>query len=376
MPSGAYLNIHMGKKNIYFLLLIAAIFSSCTAEKSISRLPVPGSIPGIRNSIIFLIHGDGSYLYHDSTGAEINSDERIAEQARAVGEKSLNSEVFIFHIKISRHLLFFFPLKDRELFHYYKGQLINSLSYSTDENDTTFETEANYFKRYTVNSSNYKESDSIRSLFLYYGHQIPEFGGFGYNSSFPSIRFNLENFAKSLENFKKYRSYKFNIVVLSTCSNATPGGISILSSLAKFVIASPVNLHLSQMNSLTLIRLDSLRIASDSIFAGRFAQAAFDSLKKTTQTEISISVFNTDKTGNFLKANGAAYFSAAESLKSRRITDPVCIDCQRSGYMNMDGAEAGVVVYQRPSLFGRKTKVQGGSGWGCWKLPGKQLKHK
>ena len=50
----------------------------------------------LRYSVIFIIHGDGNYLYHDSRGNAHRADEEALIEATMVAEQNPQAEVFIF----------------------------------------------------------------------------------------------------------------------------------------------------------------------------------------------------------------------------------------------------------------------------------------
>ncbi|MGE5680250.1 MAG: clostripain-related cysteine peptidase, partial [Bacillota bacterium] len=321
---------------------------------------------GIRNSIIYLIHGDGSYLYHDSTGKDIDADFRILEQAKYVAENSPESEVFIFHIKPKENFLLFFPRKDRELFYYNKGILIKHESYNTEEAYYNLELESRYYKRYTQNSYMNPGSDSIKSFFLYYGHQIPEYGGNGYNSSYPEMAFNIDNFIEGLSQFRRYSAYKFDLVVLSTCNNGTPGVISKLAPYTKFAVASPEDLHLSYISSTMLTYLNFIKNYDLRKFTDQFASRAFENLKRVTQTVITVSVYDMAKVESFLENIKGKYDELLSKIENSNTSKIYCVDCEKNKFLNFRNYTAsGVKVYYRPPQFGKSRTVTSHSGWGC-----------
>lgn len=102
------------------------VLSSCSAGLPMQR-EIPGAELGamrVSYSIVCVIHGDGDYLYHDTTGNEYRADEEALAGALRVAEENPNAEVFIFHQQPRRRFLFLFPLPDGE-FHYYRnGRLL------------------------------------------------------------------------------------------------------------------------------------------------------------------------------------------------------------------------------------------------------------
>jgi hypothetical protein len=135
--------------------------------------------------------------------------------------------------------------------------------------------------------------------------------------------------------------------------------ISLLSPFAKYIIASPEDLHLSQLNSAYLQKMDPDNYQPD-VFAGNFADHAFNELKKNTLTIITISVYNTQKT--------AAYVNSiinSENYKKNILSNsPENCDCSSIKPFSSDNMENGVTVFYSPPAFGDK-RISSHSGWGC-----------
>ena len=112
-------------------VILTVFLLSCS-----TGLPVENEFPkfekdtvSVHYSIIFIIHGDNNYLYHDTAGNEYTADEKVLASAKRVAEKNPFAEVFIFHQKPRSHFLFFFPLRDGEFYYYRNGQLVENESY-------------------------------------------------------------------------------------------------------------------------------------------------------------------------------------------------------------------------------------------------------
>ncbi len=190
-------------------------------------------------SILFIIHGDGDYLYHDTSGNKHIADEEVLASAKRVAEKNPSAEVFIFHKKPRSHFLFFFPLRDGEFYYYRNGQLLANELYWCDKEISSFDTEVGFYNSFRAEN----QPDRVY-MFFYFGHEIPEFGGAGYDASYSNRTFTVHDLARGLKGFKSY-STKFNLMVLSTCYGGTPYTIATLGPYARTIIASPDNLHLS-----------------------------------------------------------------------------------------------------------------------------------
>ena len=182
-----------------------------------------------------------------------------------------------------------------------------------------------------------------------------------YNESHPEINFNKELFSNSVEKFSEGK--KFDLIVLSTCNNGTPRMVSLLSPYTKYLIASPENLHLSQMNSTFLKELNKDRYDPYS-FAYSFAQNAFNHLKQNTLTVITISLYDVDKTKAYLQAVSENNSESTVSQPEYAISN---CDCNSIKYYLKEDMENGVTVFYNPPAFGKNKNKKSHSGWGCRK---------
>jgi len=322
----------------------------------------------IQYSIVFIIHGDGEYLYHDTNGNEYEADEEVLVSAKRVAQQNPYAEVFIFHQRPSRHFLLFFPLRDGEFYYYRNGRLIANESYWRDQEQSHLNPEVELYRRFrSVNQRN------MVSMFLYYGHEIPEFGGAGYDASYPDRTFNVHNFAYGLKDLT-HDSSRFDLMVLSTCFNGTPYTISALGSFARYIIASPDNLHLSYFDLHSLERLDlSLRDEDVSAFAKKFAHQAFDRLTSGIQTTVSVAVYNVDLVQNYLHSVQNVYNQTLSTLKGKleaSIGTVEHCDCADLPDFVLTTMSNGVDIYYRPARFGRFKNKPTHSGWECWRNSG------
>ncbi len=305
--------------------------------------------------IIYIIHGDADYLFHDTSGTAHYADNEILSQALDAAESLENSEVFIFHQGPASKFLFF-PQDDSHFYYFSNGKRIKEDSYTRDQSDSDLTKEISLYNQYRD-----KDKTGSRRFLLYYGHEIPVKGGDinPYNETHPEINFNRELFSKSVKLFAGEN--KFDLIVLSTCNNGTPEMVSLLSPYTKYLIASPENLHLSQMNSASLKLLNNNSYDPYS-FAYSFAQNAFDQLKQNTLTVITISLYDIDKTGPYvrtiLKINNGYSGSQPEQAISN-------CDCNSiKSYLEPD-MENGVTVFYNPPEFGKNKNKKSHSGWGC-----------
>jgi hypothetical protein len=316
-------------------------------------------------SIIFLIHGDSDYLYLDTSDNEYNADEETLIKAKKVAMENPNAEVFIFHKKPRTNFLFFFPRKDGEFYFYRNGKLIANESYWCDQEKSNLDIEAEIYHQFHVAYQN-----KLINMFLYFGHEIPEFGGAGYDESYSDRKFNIDDLAIGMKGFTTDSSL-FDLTILSTCYGGTPYTISNLGSLSKIIITSPENLHLSYFDISSLERLD-ISLENDDVlsYAKRFAKQSFDRLTRNVQTEVSVVVYDVENVQKFLNVIMDDYNNTLNNLKGMTPSNLAEIkhcDCADIPAYQISTINNGVDVLYRPAKFGRSKNKQSHSGWECWK---------
>ena len=348
---------------------LVLFLSSCSDNFSVQRegQQTNESSSPVSYSVLCIDHGDGDYLYHDASGSEHKADEEALEGVTLAAVQNPHAEVFIFHQRPKYHFLFFFPLPDGEFVYYRNGRLIARESYWRNNERSRFEPEAELYRRFHTESQR-----AIVKIFLYCGHEIPEFGGAGYDASSPDRVFTVHDLQTGLEGFIG-SSTKFDLLVLSTCFGGTPYTVGALGPYAHYVIASPDNLHLSYFDFRVLNRLDSrLRADSVSAFAQTFARKSFDRLARNIQTSVSVAVYNADSVERFIGSVHSVYDRTLSTLKEE--TQAVALmtehcDCADLPAYAMPTMSDGVDILYRPARFGRARGKQNHSGWECWKVP-------
>ncbi|MEO8230975.1 MAG: hypothetical protein ABI638_01750 [Ignavibacteriota bacterium] len=316
-------------------------------------------------SIIFFIHGDNDYLYHDTSNNEHNADEVTVMNAKKIAEQNPNAEVFIFHQKPKTHFLLFFSQRDGEFYYYRNGQLISNELYWRDQEKSNFNLEAAFYRQYHVVNQN-----KLINMFFYFGHEIPEVGGLGYDESYPDRSFTIDDFASGIKNFTS-DSIKFDLTVLSTCYGGTPYTIGKLIPFTKTIIASPENLYLSYFDLSPLERLDiNLQDGDVPAFAKRFARQSFDKLASSIETTVSVVVYDAGRVKNFVGLIQKDYNQTLDSLKGLTQVKLAAIehcDCAEIPAYRISSINDGVDVLYRAARFGRSKNKQSHSGWECWK---------
>jgi hypothetical protein len=348
-------------------IALSVLLSSCSPKLSVleeSRLSEYKPLE-TKYSIIFLIHGDSDYLYLDTIDNEYNADEETVINAKKIAEQNPNAEVFIFHQKPRRHFLFFFPLKDGELYYYRNGKLITNESYWRDQEKPNFDNEVAYYQRFHSVNQN-----KLINIFLYFGHEIPEFGGAGYDESYPDRTFTIDDLVGGLKNLTS-DSLIFDLTILSTCFGGTPYTIGKLIPFTRTIIASPENLYLSYFNLDPLEQLDiNLQDRDVQAFAKRFARQSFDKLTSNIQTTVSIAVYDAKMVQNFVNTVQKNYNQTLNSLNGMTKANLSKIehcDCADIPAYQISTISDGVDVLYRPPHFGKSKNRQTHSGWECWK---------
>lgn len=347
--------------------LLAVFLTSCSADHSVQRGAhlTDANSPVIKYSIIFVIHGDNDYLYHDSSGNKYKANEKALTDAITVAEENPEAEVFIFHQKPKSHFLFFFPLRDGEFYYYRNGQRIENKSYWRDQEESDFDLEIQLYDQFRV-----IDQSKLINIFVYLGHEIPEINGAGYDLSYPDRPFTVDNIANALKSFSSGFS-KFDLIILSTCYGGTPYTTGKLGSFARTIIASPDNLHLSYFDLSALERLDiSLHSNDVPAFAKNFAQQSFDKLTSSIQTVVSIAVYDIESVQDYLNSVNNEYKNKLMSLKDKTQSSQAAMehcDCIEIPAYQLSIISDGVEVFYRPARFGRLKNKESHSGWECWK---------
>ena len=347
-------------------VVLVLFLSSCSSFRTVHReTPVEEtSAIAPSYSIVCIIHGDGDYLYHDTDGNAHRADKEALGKAELVAINNPQAEVFIFHEGRRRHALLFFPLRDGKFYYYRNGQLIAEEAYWRDKGQSRFAPEVELYNRFRAN-----ELPKSGRFFLYFGHEIPEFDGAGYDASYKNRTFTIDDLAGELK-LMTPDSTKFDLVMLSTCFNGTPYSIATLSPYARYIVASPDNLHLSYFDLRPFEQLNSgLQDGDVSAFAKKFAQQAFDRLIDEVQTEVTVTVYDVDRVQGFLRSIDIVY---EKDLAKIRVESPEFLehcDCAEYPAYSLPGMLEGVDVFYRPPRFGRSKHKPSHSGWECWKLP-------
>ena len=237
-------------------------------------------------------------------------------------------------------------VRDGTFYYYRYGRLLAEESYWRDQGQSRFDPEMELYDRFRAEGS----PDPMR-LFLYFGHEIPEFGGAGYDASYKNRTFTVDDLADGLKRIAR-DSTKIDLVVLSTCFSGTPRTIAALAPYARYVIASPDNLHLSYFDLRPLEQLDiGLREGDVSGFANTFARHAFDRLTEDIQTTVTVAVYDVDRVRGFLRSVDSIYDRALTAVEGETAGIHRALRLRRRSRIRAAGDERGNDGALSPAAF-------------------------
>jgi hypothetical protein len=311
---------------------------------------------GVDYRLIYVIHGDGNYLYHDKEGRRLKADEEQLQEAIMVAKRAKHGEVFIFHQQPEERFLWLFPKKDRHLLHFKNGERLHSEKYSPKAGQRHFEKEAELYHQFRSNTPS-------TNVLLYYGHEIPDQQYEGYFQSRPRAAFDIQHFSDGLNLFLEDQD-RFDLTVLSTCDNGTPNVVSALQGQTDYLLASPENLHLSHIDSEPLLQLEqpdkSIVEVSRSI-----GQATYDRLADFLQTVITLAIYDMDQVQGAAKELLTAYGNYRVNKEETTI-EQENVDCASLSFWDGDSSHSkGIEVFFKPPAFGSQVNQDTHSGWGC-----------
>jgi hypothetical protein len=342
-------------------VLVLSLFSCSSLSPAYRATPL-GEDRGLppRYSVVFIIHGDGDYLYHDPRGRAHRADEETLAGAIRVAERNPQAEVFVFHQRPRKHTLLFFPRRDGDFYYYRHGRLLAKESYWRDQGSSRFGPEVERYHRFHA-----QEQPQLARLFLYFGHEIPESNGAGYDASYSDRTFTVRDLADGLDHFTR-DSTKIDLVVLSACFGGTPHTIAALAPYTRTIVASPDNLHLTYFDLHPFEQLEvGLRDGDVAAFATHFARQAFDRLAEDVQTAVTVAVYDVARVRGYVNSVDRAYNRALTVSKESKPGSVEHYDCAEDSAYVVPGMSAGVELFFRPAHFGRSKDKQHHSGWEC-----------
>ncbi len=314
-------------------------------------------------TVIYLIHGDANYLYHNSGGNTLHADWQVLAEAKQVAQDAEKGEVFIFHLKPESQILWVFPKKDRRFLYYRKGELVYEKNYSPGSKKLPFVTETKLYHRFHQAAS---EDSSYKKIALYFGHEIPARKDSHYYRSRPEALFNTALFAEGLENFLQPEKAQFDLSVISTCANGTPQMVEMLSPITDYILASPQNLHLSHIETNALQLLEHTDEITTARLADSIATQTYSRLSSFLQTVITLSVYDTERTQSYIRQLAKDYQTYLTN-QSYSTASGKNTDCARLAFFNTEMAKKGIKVWYKAPQFGKNADISTYSGWGCRK---------
>lgn len=311
----------------------------------------PASTEPLRQRIVVLVHGDASYLYHDSDGTAHQADEETLREAFAAARAMPQAEVFVFHQRPRDSFLGLIPRDDGTVYHFRHGRLVHRATYDQTRTEP-FAAEARLLRTHRTAAPD----SSLFTAALYYGHAVPKRARPGYHRSRPAVPFGVDRLARGLGRLTIGRS-RFDAVVLSTCDGGTPRTLAALAPHARFVLASPGDLHLSFVDADLLAEV--ARVTNGAEWTQNLAERAFGRLTGRTTTAVTLATYDVDR------AASSARRMAARVRPDTTVapTGGAHVDCRDMLGPFVD--TTGVRSWYRPPQFGPRADRESHSGWGC-----------
>lgn len=306
----------------------------------------------LQQRIVLIVHGDASYLYHDTDGTAHQADEETLREAFAAARKMPNAEVFVFHQRPHDRLLGLFPRDDGTLYHFRRGHLRHQTTYDQNREDP-LAAEAALLQAHRAPVPD----SSLLTAALYYGHAVPERARTGYHQSRPEVAFGIGDLARGFDRMAGPEAAMFDAVVLSTCDGGTPHTLAALAPHARSVLAAPGDLHLSFIDADLLPSVADVTEAT--AWTQRLAKQAFDRLAARVTTAVTLAAYDLDRVAPSARR-------MAQQVRRDTSTAPTGgrhVDCRRVLDAPVD--TAGVRVWHRPARFGPQADRTTHSGWGC-----------
>lgn len=345
---------------IFFSIIIGVFFAGCSTANELVNNDVTGQSAAIEYSVIYYIHADAGYLYHDSDGQPVRANSQVLETAIEVAERANSGEVFIFYQRPEKKFLGLFPRKSNQFYHYTNGQKTTQVKYRhSDKKESFLTTEAQLLKKYRYHTA---EKDQ-QHYFLYFGHEIPKDNGKSYHRSLPNIEVNTASFAGGIQYFLTDEQV-FDLVVLSTCNNGTPAMASRLIPFANHLLASPQNLHLSHIDTEQLGLLESNPGISPRQIAHSLAGDTFRRLKEQVQTPITLAEYDFESIRKYVDELDNLITAFEDTARINRYHQNT--DCGQFSFFDKEKYTQGIETWYKPAKFGRRADQSAThSGWGC-----------
>jgi hypothetical protein len=342
------------------IILTGLFYLGCSHTSELTGENLQADESDIDYSIVYYIHADSDYLYHTPDGEPIRENSVVLDTAFKVAEEALSGEVFIYYQRAETKFLGLFPRKRSRLYHYKKGQIVNTIKYRhADKKESFLATEAHLLRE--IRTQN--RTDEHQSYFLFFGHEIPPENGKGYHHTLPDIDVNITSFANGIQNFLYSDKDRFNLVVLSTCNNGTPKMAKLLMPFTDTMLASPQNLHLSHFDTDAITLLEKEPNVSSVKLARSMADQTYHRLEETIQTTITLALYDLEDVKPYIDT--LASLTSSNQTSDRFVQFQDNVDCSVINPFEADAYQQGVEIWYKPARFGRQSGRSTHSGWGC-----------
>ncbi len=351
----------MIRKQILYFIILTAFFAGCSSTHEILKNEVTGQSAAIEYSVIYYIHADADYLYHDPDGQPVRANSQVLDTALTIAENARSGEVFIFYQRPEKKFLGLFPRKTNQFHHYKNGQKITQVKYRhTDKNESFLTTEAQLYKQY----GNHTTEEDRQHYLLYFGHEIPNDEGTNYHQTLPDITVNTASLADGIQQFLMRDDQVFDLVVLSTCNNGTPAMASHLIPFTDHLLASPQNLHLSHIDTGALELLESHPERAPRQIAQALADETFRRLENEIQTAITLAEYDLEFVRGYIHELYDLTKAYEDTARINSYRDNV--DCAQFPFFDAEKYTPGIETWYKPAKFGRRAAASNThSGWGC-----------
>lgn len=343
----------------FLFLLTILVFTGCSHTSEMFKADKIDR-QAVDYEVIYYIHADSDYLYHDSAGNPVRDNQHIQDEAIELAEKASSGEYFIFIQNPERKILGLFPRKSSRLYHYKNGELESLIKFRhSDKREDFLTTETDLYHLYRSNTPEGVNQKYI----LYYGHEIPNGYGEKYHSTLPKIEVNTGSFVAGVQRFLITDDQQFDLMVLSTCNNGSPVMVSKVLPFTRVLLASPQNLHLSHIESESLGLLESNPGITPYEIAHNMANQAFTRLQSEVQTAITLTLYNFKILREYMDELQTFATSYYTLNKLNQYSDN--IDCNINPGFDEQLFSKGLYSRYRPARFGRSSNYITHSGWGC-----------
>ncbi|MDZ7755823.1 hypothetical protein [Rhodohalobacter sp.] len=345
---------------IWPVFILSVVLAGCSSTSELFSEDPTNETVNLDYSVIYYIHADSDYLYHDADGDPVRANSKVLETARSVAEELKSGELFIFYQRPEKKFLGLFPRNKSRLYHYRNGKLTSRIKYRhSDKSEDFLTTEARLYDQYRTRSG----SENHRNYFLYFGHEIPDDDGINYHRTNPDIAVNTGSFSAGIRKFLVQGEAQFDLVVLSTCNNGTPEMAENLMPFSNTLLASPQNLHLSHIDTERLDLLESEPGITSNQIAQAMADQTYGRLESEIETTITLAVYDFGVIEEF-KDELHTFSMKYDALDTRRFFSDN-VDCNRVAFFEDDKFGKGVETWYKPARFGRISSTSTHSGWGC-----------